>query len=82
MPRNLDRRIEAIFPIQNETLQKEIVENILDVYRKDTDKSYVLKPGGQYVPIAQEIPAEDELFNAQKWYLNERKTYIQSVGLG
>ncbi len=82
MPRNLDRRIETIFPIQNETLQKEIVENILDVYRKDTAKSYVLKPGGQYVPIAQEIPAEDELFNAQKWYLNERKTYIQSVGLG
>ncbi len=82
MPRNLDRRIETIFPIQNETLQKEIVENILDVYRRDTAKSYMLKPGGQYVPIAQEIPAEDELFNAQQWYLNQRKTYIQSVGLG
>lgn len=82
MPRNLDRRIETIFPIQNEDLQQEIVQNILNIYLQDTAKSYLLKPGGQYVPISQEIPAEEEIFNAQKWYLRNRITNLISVGLG
>ncbi len=82
MPRNLDRRIETIFPIQSKMLQAEIIGNILDVYNRDTAKNYVLKPGGQYVPVFQEVPAEEELFNAQQWYLKERNTFIQAVGLG
>lgn len=82
MPRNLDRRIEAIFPIENDVLKKEVIEHVLNIYKKDTAKSYILKPGGQYIPIAQEIPAEDELFSAQKWYLKDRETHIQPVGLG
>lgn len=82
MPRNLDRRVEAIFPIENEMIKKEIIDHMLDIYQKDTAKSYLLKPGGQYVPIAQEMLAEDELFSAQNWYLKERKTHLQSVGLG
>lgn len=82
MPRNLDRRIETIFPIENDMLKKEVIENILQIYQKDTAKSYMLKPGGQYVPIAQEILAEDELFSAQQWYLKQRTTHLQPVGLG
>ncbi|MFK7800763.1 MAG: polyphosphate kinase 1 [Anaerolineae bacterium] len=81
MPRNLDRRIETIFPIENDMLKKEIIEHILHIYQKDTAKSYLLKPGGQYVPTAQEIPAEDELFSAQEWYLKNRTTHLQPVGL-
>jgi polyphosphate kinase len=82
MPRNLDGRIETVFPVENEMLKKEIIEHILHIYQKDTAKSYLLKPGGQYVPMKQELPAEDELFNAQQWYLKDRKTHLQPVGLG
>ncbi|MEM8863083.1 MAG: RNA degradosome polyphosphate kinase, partial [Chloroflexota bacterium] len=31
MPRNLDRRIESIFPIEKDVLKKEVIENIMNV---------------------------------------------------
>ncbi|SEP65402.1 polyphosphate kinase [Lachnospiraceae bacterium RM5] len=41
MPRNLDKRVEILFPVEDEKLKNEVKE-ILDIYLKDTKKAYVL----------------------------------------
>jgi polyphosphate kinase len=47
MPRNLERRIETLYPIEDENLQKE-TKKILDVMLSDTEKARVLQPDGTY----------------------------------
>lgn len=50
MPRNLERRVEILFPIEEEDL-KERVYNILDVMLRDTLKARVMDEEGDYVRI-------------------------------
>lgn len=50
MPRNLDKRVEIIFPIENEYLKEE-VKHILDVQLKDNVKAHILQPDGSYEKI-------------------------------
>jgi polyphosphate kinase len=47
MPRNLDRRIELLFPISSAPLRKEALET-LKLYFKDNVKSWVLQSDGSY----------------------------------
>ncbi len=47
MPRNLDRRVEILFPVLDERL-KEDVKHILSVELADNVKAHVLKPDGNY----------------------------------
>lgn len=53
MPRNLDRRVEIIFPVEDETLKAE-VKGILDVEFKDNLKAHVLQPDGTYKKLYPE----------------------------
>lgn len=50
MERNLDRRIEAMFPIDDQILKLE-VKNILSICLRDTEKSRKLQPDGTYKKI-------------------------------
>lgn len=50
MPRNLDRRVEILFPVLDEKLQKS-VKHILDVELADNVKSHILKSDGNYEKI-------------------------------
>jgi polyphosphate kinase len=74
MPRNIDRRVEVLFPIEDPVLRKELVENALEVYLKDTAKSYLLRSDGSYVPVRATLAGDEELFNSQEWYLTRRET--------
>ena len=47
MPRNLDRRVEILFPIWQEELKRDVM-HILDILLEDTVKAHVLKPDGSY----------------------------------
>lgn len=47
MPRNLDRRTEIMFPIEDETI-KERISLIMDLYMRDNKHSYELKMDGRY----------------------------------
>ena len=47
MPRNLDRRVEILFPIEDETIKARI-KHILDVLLKDNLKAYVMRADGTY----------------------------------
>ncbi len=50
MPRNLDRRVEIMFPIENEHLKKEVI-HVLDIQLRDTLKAQVKQPDGSYERI-------------------------------
>lgn len=47
MPRNLDRRVEILFPIENEHLKQEVM-HVLKIQLQDTLKAQVKKPDGSY----------------------------------
>ena len=50
MPRNLDRRVEIVFPVLDEELKKKVL-HILDVEFEDNVKAHVLQPDGTYEKI-------------------------------
>jgi polyphosphate kinase len=77
MPRNIDRRVETLFPIEDPILRQEIVENILEVYLRDTEKAHILQADGSYIPAAQLLPEGESLFNSQDWFLYDRTTLQQ-----
>ncbi|TWT95299.1 Polyphosphate kinase [Botrimarina colliarenosi] len=48
MPRNFERRVEVMFPIEADALKKRIVEEILPVYLHDNCRARVLESTGNY----------------------------------
>ncbi|MGZ9585306.1 polyphosphate kinase 1 [Paenibacillus marinisediminis] len=64
MPRNLDRRVEALFPVEHTDLKQYIVQT-LNLYLQDNAKSWYLQPDGSYmkqkVKPRQRISAQQQL---------------------
>ena len=48
MPRNLDRRVEIVFPVEDEEIRREAI-HILDLEFEDNVKAHILQPDGTYV---------------------------------
>jgi polyphosphate kinase len=73
MPRNLDRRVEILFPIATPQNRKAIISTILPVQLKDTIKSRVLSGNGSYEhrKPTDQMPA----LNAQTWLVDHRGTW-------
>ncbi|MEQ8848151.1 polyphosphate kinase 1 [Botrimarina sp.] len=49
MPRNFERRVEVMFPVEQPDLRQRIVREIVPVYLRDNSRSRVLQPSGDYV---------------------------------
>ena len=47
MPRNLDKRVEILFPVEDEKLKAEVI-HILNIQLADTLKAHVMKSDGSY----------------------------------
>lgn len=71
MPRNLDRRVEILFPIEDPDLRRDIVENILLVYLRDTAQSHLLQSDGTYIPRATLVAEGEQPFDSQSWFLGQ-----------
>lgn len=67
MPRNLERRVEILFPVLDEFL-KEKVSHILDCQLKDTNKAQILQPDGSYEKIDKRGKVS---FGAQDYFCEE-----------
>ncbi len=67
MPRNLNRRVEIMFPIEQPDL-KERIAHILDCLMKDTMKAQILKKDGSYDKVDRRGKA---LFGAQMNFCKE-----------
>ncbi len=50
MPRNLERRVEILFPVEAEELKNQLWE-ILEYNLKDTTKAHIMQPDGTYEKV-------------------------------
>ncbi|TCL70108.1 polyphosphate kinase [Hydrogenispora ethanolica] len=67
MPRNLDRRVEVLFPVTDAALREMLIHGILQLHLRDNCQSRLLLPTGQYQRIA---PGPDEVpLNSQQWLM-------------
>lgn len=69
MPRNLDRRVEIMFPIEKTDLQEKI-QYILDCQLRDTVKAHILQPDGTYEKVDKR---GKEIYNSQLGFCEEAK---------
>ena len=50
MPRNLDKRVEIVFPVEDETCKKEVME-VLRIQLADNMKAHILQPDDSYEKV-------------------------------
>ena len=67
MPRNLDRRVEILFPVEDENLKAQVI-HILEVELEDNVKAHILQPDGTY---EKEDKRGKVLVNSQEQFCRE-----------
>lgn len=75
MPRNLRRRVEILFPVEQPDLRERIA-HILECLQKDTLKAQILKPDGSYEKVDKR---GKESFGAQKYFCEEAKAFTKAM---
>jgi polyphosphate kinase len=67
MNRNMDWRVESLVPIENATVQRQIVEQIMAANLKDNMQSWVMGSDGNYTRISPN-PGENA-FSAHTYFM-------------
>ncbi len=77
MPRNLERRVEILFPVESEVLRKKLW-HILDLELKDTEKAHIMNSDGIYVK--PDVKGDDtEKINSQLIFGQEASKNSKSL---
>ena len=77
MPRNLERRVEILFPVEDERLREKL-KIILDTELADTEKAHVMNENGDYVKRSTLVGPDVERINSQKLFGKKAKELAQS----
>ena len=67
MERNLDRRVEAVFPVEDTALKRHLRDVVLPAYLRDTVNARRLHPDGTYTRVHPKDDAPP--FDVQSWLL-------------
>jgi polyphosphate kinase len=68
MQRNLDRRVEIAFPIENSKLKEELIRTLIKISLKDNVKARILQQDGSYTFCKLEDGTKK--VNSQEWLMN------------
>jgi polyphosphate kinase len=65
MERNLDKRVEIVFPVEDDGIRRHLIDNVLQGYFRDTVNASELQADGEWITRR---PVEgDEPFDVQAW---------------
>ena len=67
MERNLDRRVEAVYPVEDPVIKARIRDEILPAYQRDTVNARQLMPDGAWDPVTPD--AGEEPFDLHAWLM-------------
>ena len=65
MPRNLNRRVETLVPIENPTVKKQVLEQIMIANLNDEAQSWEMQPDG----ALQRVKKTADSFNAHTYFM-------------
>jgi polyphosphate kinase len=76
MPRNLDNRVEVIFPVSDATIIQYVRNTILETYLNDNTKANIMDSEGYFLHI--EPSDEDEPISSQDWFIDRALNSMSS----
>ena len=65
MPRNLDRRVESLVPIENATVKKQLVEQVMVANLSDIESSWEMRPDGSF----RKLKSDADSFSAHRYFM-------------
>ena len=74
MPRNLDRRVEILFPINDAHLKQVVMRDIFSIHLSDTVKLRRMKSDGTYTRVS--VKEGEAALNSQLWLIEHHGTWI------
>jgi len=76
MPRNLNNRVEVIFPVCDPSLIRRIRDTILNTYLADTVKARLMDTEGIFTRL--EPDGDDKAFAPQDWFIRRAQREMES----
>jgi polyphosphate kinase len=70
MPRNLNQRVEVLFPVEDQDLIRHLRDKVLEVYLREDIKAWRMAPDGSYARMPSD--QDDGYLDVQTWFLHQR----------
>ncbi len=71
MPRNLDRRVETLFPVDDPRVRASLLNDVIETHLRDNQQARVLLPDGSYEHVRPEGKDTGRV-NSQLWLVEHR----------